>query len=616
MSRGESRARRRERLLRKAKGLPDAPGTYQFLDASGRPIYVGKASSLRARVRSYFSDADDVTAKTRRMVEHAYDLDFLVTRSEMEALLLEYNLIKEHRPRYNVVYRDDKRYPYLKVTVSDPFPRVVPTRKVEDDGARYFGPYTDVGAMRRTLRILGTMFPLPTCSLKLVPGMHERGCLDWFLSRCVGPCRGDVDPVEYRKIVDEVILFLEGKKTDVVGRVEREMARAAREQRFEDAARLRDRLFSLRATVERQDVTVEGRGDVDVLALARLGRQAVGVLLTVRGGKVLGRDRLEIACTPAEPESGLVRGLLLGFYHGREDLAKEVLVPAAPPDAALLGEWLSSRAGRRVRIRVPRRGDSRRLLALAEENAQVALVRSGEGEGPAGGRAAADVEAAAKELGLATRPRRIEGFDISTIQGTDTYASMVVFVDGAPAKGEYRTYRIREAPRRDDPRAIEEVVRRRARRIAAGGASPDLLLIDGGPTQLAAATRALAAEGLGSLAAVSLAKREEIVYFPDRGEPLRLPAESAARRLLQRVRDEAHRFALRAHRRRRGVRMASSALDDVPGIGPARRRVLLERFGSVGGIREAGLDAIAAVPGIGRETALAVWTHLGGAEDR
>ncbi len=614
MSRGESRARRRERLLAKARAMPDAPGVYLFLDGGKRPIYVGKAASLRARVRSYFAPPAELAPKTARTVEHAHEIDFLVTRSEMEALLLEYNLIKQHRPRYNVVYRDDKRYPYLKVTRNETFPRVVPVRKVEDDGGRYFGPYTDVGAMRRTLRILGTMFPLPTCSLKLVEGMSERGCLDWFLGRCVGPCRGDVDPAEYGKIVAEVELFLEGKKGDVVASVEKEMNRAARELRFEDAAKLRDRLFSLRATVERQHVTVEGRGDTDVLGFARLSRQAVGVLLEVRGGRVLGRDRLEISCTPLEPESGLLRALLLGFYHGREAIPPEVLVPSEPAEAELLAAWLGERGGRRVKVRVPQRGDGRRLLEMAEENARVAL--SGAAEGAlSGAKAEADMAAVARELGLAKDPRRIEGFDISTIHGRDTYASMVVFVDGAPARAEYRTFRIREAPRRDDPRAIAEAVRRRARRVAAGGAAPDLVLIDGGVTQLSAAVRAARAEGMTDVPIVSLAKREELVFFPDRAEPLRLPPASGARQLLQRVRDEAHRFALRAHRRRRGARIASSVLDDVPGVGPARRRLLLTRFGSVAGIREAGLDEIAAVPGVGREVALAVWTHLGGAED-
>ena len=495
MSRGESRARRRDRLARKAKSMPDSPGVYLFLDASKRPIYVGKAASLRARLRSYFGPPGDLPPKTQRTVEHADEIDFLVTRSEMEALLLEYNLIKQHRPRYNVVYRDDKRYPYLKVTLNETFPRVMPTRKVEDDGARYFGPYTDVGAMRRTLRILGTLFPLPTCSLNLVPGMSERGCLDWFLGRCVGPCRGDVDPVAYRRIVDEMMLFLEGKKGDVVVSIEREMNRASREQRFEDAAKLRDQLFSLRATVERQHVTVEGRGDADVLGFARLSRQAVGVLLEVRGGRVLGRDRLEISCTPAEPESGLLRGLLLGFYHGRDVVPPEVMMPSAPAESALMEEWLSERAGRRVKLRVPRRGDSRRLLEMAEENARVALSGAAE-SGPSGAKAMSDMAAVASELGLAKEPRRIEGFDISTIHGRDTYASMVVFVDGVPAKGEYRTFRIREAPRRDDPRAIAEAVRRRARRVTAGGTPPDLVLIDGGVTQLSAAVAAARGEGL------------------------------------------------------------------------------------------------------------------------
>ncbi len=615
MSRGETRAARRERLQRIARGLPEEPGAYLFLDSGGRPIYVGKATSLRARVRSYFSDPGDRGVKVVRMVDAAHDLDFLVTRTEREALLLEYNLIKEHRPRYNVVYKDDKRYPYVKVTLGDTYPRVFPTRRIEDDGSRYFGPYTDAGAMRQTLRVLGTLFPLPSCSLKLEEGMSERGCLDYFLGRCVAPCRGDVDPGEYRKIVDEVVQFLEGKKDDVVARLQSEMAQAARELRYEDAAKLRDRLASLNRTMSKQHVELPGPKNVDALGLARLGGRATGVLLTVRGGSVLGRDRMEIGCTPKEPESGIVRGLMLGFYAGRDDVPPEILLPCEVPDAELLQEWLSETAGRGVRLRVPQRGDGRRILEMAEHNAQVALAPEEE-RGPSRARAGSDVKALRDALGLPRPPKRIEGFDISTIQGTDTYASMVVFVDGVPAKGEYRTFRIREAPRRDDPRSIGEAVRRRARRIAAGGSLPDLMLIDGGPTQLAAASTSLREESLGELPVVSLAKREELVFFPDRSEPLRLPRGSGALKLLQRVRDESHRFALRAHRRRRGGRIAASALDEVPGIGPAKRRLLLQRFGSVAGLRAASLDELAEVPGIGRELALAIWTHLGGAEER
>lgn len=611
MSAGESRGRRRERLARIARGLPDEPGAYLFLDGRGTVIYVGKAKSLRARVRSYFGSGPDVSAKVRQTVSATHDIDFLVTRTEMEALLLEYNLIKEHRPRYNVVYRDDKKYPYVKITLGETFPRVFATRKIEDDGSRYFGPYTDVGAMRRTLRILGSVFPLPTCTLRLTEGMTERGCLDFFLGRCVGPCRGDVDPVEYRGIVDDVVRFLEGKKSDVVRDLERQMGDASREMRFEEAAKLRDRLFSLRRTVAKQHVTLEGNRTLDALGMARLGRTAIGVLLEVRDGRVVGRDRIEIRCTPQELESEIARGLVLGFYQGREAAPAELLLRDEPADAVLLAEWLGGKAGRKARLRVPQRGEGIRLLEMAEHNARVALA--GEDDGRPRGKAR-DGEELAAAIGLPRPPRRIEGFDISTIQGTDTYASMVVFEEGAPAKAEYRTFRIREAPRRDDPRSIEEAVRRRARRAAAGGATPDLILIDGGPTQLDAACRALREAKL-DVPVLSLAKREELVHLPARAEPLRLPAGSSALKLLQRVRDEAHRFALRAHRRRRGGRVSGSVLDEVPGIGPGRRKVLLQRFGSVEGIRAAGLEEIAEVPGIGQAVARALWTHLGGAEE-
>ena len=610
MSRSETKAARLSRLADEARRLPTSPGTYLFHDAHGRVIYVGKANSLRARVRSYFAGGADASPKVRRTIDATHRIEFIVTRSEMEALLLEYNLIKEHSPRYNVVYRDDKRYPYLKVTLGEPFPRVFPTRRVENDGSRYFGPFTDVGAMRHTLRLLGSIFPVPTCRLNLVEGMSERGCLDYFLGRCVGPCRGDVDPDEYRKLVDEVLAFLAGKREDVVTELTREMNRAARELRFEDAAKLRDRLTSIKTTVARQHVTFEGKGDVDALGVARLGQRAIGVLLAMRGGRIVGRDRIEIGCTPQELDGEIVRSLLVGFYQPRGTVPREVLVPAQPTDRELLEGWLSEMAGARVALRVPLRGDSVRILEMARHNAEVALAP--EPEKRARSTALGEL---AEALGLPGPPKRIEGFDISTIQGTDTYASMVVFVGGEAEKSEYRTFRIRDAPVRDDPRSIEEAVGRRARRAVASGGAADLMLIDGGPTQLDAAARALQAEGLG-LPLVSLAKREELIFFPGRVEPLRLPRESEALKLLQRVRDEAHRFALRAHRRRRATRVSGSILDEVPGVGPSRRRLLLQRFGSVEGLRQASVDEIAALPGIGRQVALTVWTHLGGAEER
>jgi excinuclease ABC subunit C len=611
MSRGESKTERRERLRAFARQLPTQPGAYLFRDATGRIIYVGKAKSLRARVRSHFADPADLAPKARRTAEVTHSVDYVATTTEMEALLLEYNLIQEHRPRYNVTYRDDKSYPYIKVSLAETYPRIVPTRHMVDDGSRYFGPYADVGSMRRTLRLLGSLFPLPTCSLKLRVGMSERGCLDFFIGRCVGPCRGDVDPAEYRQIVEEAMDFLAGKKDGVIAGLEKQMMRASREQRFEEAAQLRDRLFSLRRTVAKQSVAVEGETETDALAFARLGRKAIGALLQVREGRVIGRERLEVGCTPNELDAEILRGLLLGFYEPKETFPKTILVPVLPEEQHLLSEWLSTKAGHPLRLKVPRRGDGKKILELAKHNAEVAL---GQEEPRSSASATRSLEALAQAIGLAGPPRRIEGVDISTIQGTDTYASLVVFLDGVKRPDEYRTYRIRDAPRRDDPRSIEEVVRRRAMRIAVQGSAPDLILVDGGPTQLDAAVRALRGAGL-EIPVISLAKRFEETYLPGRPEPLRLPPTSEARLLLQRVRDEAHRFALKSHRRRRGTRLTLSALDEIAGIGARKKKLLLERFGSVEAMKRSRIDELAQVPGIGRTLALAIWTHLGGAEE-
>jgi excinuclease ABC subunit C len=442
--------------------------------------------------------------------------------------------------------------------------------------------------------------------------MSERGCLDVSIGRCVGPCRGNVDALEYRAIVEEAMRFLDGKHDSVVNGLEREMARASKELRFEDAARLRDRIIALERTVEKQTVTLRGDGDRDVLGFARLGRLAVGALIQVRGGRVIGRERMELECAPSDLDGEIVRGLLLGFYETREEIPGEILLASKPVDPDLVASWLAHKSGREVRLRVPSRGEPRRLVDLARHNAEVALGPRDRGIGASDENAP---HALAQALGLEKTPDRIEGVDVSTIQGTDTYASLVVFAGGVAHPEEYRTYRIREAPKRDDPRAIEEVVRRRARRIAAGDAAPDLLLVDGGPAQLAAAVRALRDAGAPSFPVISLAKRLEEIHVPGRPEPIRLPAESEARKLLQRVRDESHRFALRAHRRRRGARLATSVLDEVTGVGGRKRKLLLERFGSADAMRRAGPGAIAEVPGIGRRLALAIWTHLGGAEE-
>lgn len=612
MTRGSSKSERRAELATRAAELPTEPGAYLFRDAEGRVLYVGKAKSLRHRVRTYFGNPADLAVKVRRTAELTHSIDFIVTKTEAEALLLEYNLIKEHHPRYNVVYRDDKSYPYLKVTLSETFPRVEPTRKYEPDGSKYFGPYADVGSMRRTYRVLGSLFPLPTCSLRLREGMSERGCLDYFIGRCVAPCRGDVTPESYREIVVEAVRFLEGKKDAIVAEIEREMLQAASERRYEDAAKFRDRLHSLKKTVAKQYVKIAGHEDADALGFARLGKVAVGALLQLRNGDVIGRERIEVTCTPGDLDGEILRSLLLGFYESRrEELPKTILVPTEPSESDLLETWLSERADGPVQFRVPQRGPSVRLLELATQNAAVALGEEGKASRPK----QSSVAALQQALGLAKVPRRIEGVDISTIQGTDTYASLVVFLDGVSAPEEYRTYKIQDAPQRDDPRCIEEVARRRGRRAVVSGELPDLLLIDGGPTQLHAAWRGLSGEGMGELPLVSLAKRNEEIYFPFRSEPLRLPESSEALRLLQRVRDESHRFARKAHRRRRGVRLTASVLLEVPGVGESKRKLLLSRFGSVEAMKAAGFEAISEVPGIGKKLALVLWTHLGGAQE-
>ncbi|MDP6460516.1 MAG: excinuclease ABC subunit UvrC [Gemmatimonadota bacterium] len=607
MSEASSSAVRRKRLAREAAELPRAPGVYLFRDDEGAVIYVGKAKVLRTRVRSYFAPTADPAVKVKRTVSQTDSVETIVTRTEVEALLLEYNLIREYRPRYNVVYRDDKRYPYLKVTLGEPYPRVVPTREVVEDGSRYFGPYTDVGSMRSALRALGAAFPLPTCRIRLTEGMSERGCLDHQLGRCVAPCRGDGDPAEYRRIVEEVMSFLGGRGVGILSALEEDMARASRDRRYEEAARIRDRLRSLRSTLETQHVTL-GRGNLDALGFARDGSRGTGVLIHLREGRVVGRDRLDVECGPEDSPAEVARVLLLGFYRSRSTIPPQILLPARVADAPVLESWLGERAGRRVRLRVPSRGDGARLLEMADHNAAVAV---GAGAERVETRDAALVELAAV-LGLPGLPGRIEGFDISHVQGRDAYASLVVFRGGQPSRAEYRTFGIRTAARADDPGAIGEAVGRRAKTAREEGTIPDLVLVDGGEAQLEAARRALMEAGLGGVPVAALAKREEVVRLAGSPGEVCMKEGDHALALLQRVRDESHRFARRAHLRKRGKRMRESALDGIPGIGPKRRRALLRAFGSPEGLRLAGREGIAAVPGIGVELARAIWERMSG----
>jgi excinuclease ABC subunit C len=571
--------------------LPRAPGVYLFRDARGDVLYVGKARDLRNRVRSYFQSARNLPAKTQALVERLADVEWITTGSEHEAYLLEESLIKSHRPKYNVLLRDDKHYPFLKLT-AHPFPRLVVARRREDDGALYFGPYPSAGAVRAAERLIRRLFPLRTCTDRKFETV-TRPCLLYHIKRCPAPCVGYVDAAAYGRIVDEVNAFLSGRRDEVRRELARRMAEAAEALRFEEAAELRDRLRALEEVLAEQTVVLRRKVDLDAVGVAREGRDAVGEVFQVREGQVVGRRRY-LFRLPPEAEDGEILTRLLVAHYQREAVPPEILVPTAPPADDGARAFLAERRGGPVRLLSPRRGEKRDLLALALRNAAEGLDEVRE-------EAAAHEEALtalASALGLDGPPRRIEGYDISNTQGTLSVAAMVVFREGTPAPSHYRRFNIRTVVGADDFASLREAVARRMRRLSSRDASfgerPDLLLIDGGRGQLAAVLAALA-ETPNPPAVAALAKREEAIYVPGVAEPLRLPAWHPGLRLLQRVRDEAHRFANAGHGRRRSQALRRSRLDAVEGIGPKRRRALLSAFGSVEGIRQASVEEIVRV---------------------
>lgn len=594
----------------KLKGLPDEPGVYLMRDARGRVIYVGKAASLKNRVRSYFQSGQSLDAKTRALVDEAAEVETIVTADEREALILEDTLIKRHRPRYNVRLRDDKRYPYLKLT-AEPFPRLVLTRRIEPDikrGARYFGPYTSSGAMREARRVLQKLFRIRTCSLDIPANANEnpvrrRPCLDHFLGLCDAPCVGAVDASSYQRLVDEATLFLQGRRRELLPRLRREMAEASKNLEFERAARLRDRVRALERLLEACKALDPQRGDQDAIGLALAETTCAVQVFQVRGGVLIGRERFSLE-TPrgSDPREALVAFLQQRYVRSPE-IPREILLPVEidGEERALLERWLSDRRGARVYLKHPKRGPKAGLVRTAERNAELALAeerrrREAEAGRAAGAGMSTALEELVRALRLSALPRRIEGFDVSNFQGREPVASMVVFTRGAPDKGRYRRFRIREVEGPDDVAMLAEAVRRRFERALAGDARflplPDLLLLDGGKGQLGAARAVLAELGLSEVFPIALAKEHEELFLPGRRRPLVLPRRSPALQLLQRVRDEAHRFALEHHRRRRERRTLRSVLDEIPGIGPKRKRVLLERFGSVKALREATAEEL------------------------
>ncbi len=596
-------------LQSKLDRLPEQPGVYLMKNRRGEILYIGKATVLADRVRSYFQRGSDHTPKTTVLVGQVADIETIVTRSELEALILESNLIKRHRPRFNVVLRDDKQYPYLRLPIKENFPRLSIVRRVQKDGALYYGPYTPSGALRETLKVIRKVFPLATCEID-IDGKAERACIEFEIKRCMAPCIGNQTRDEYHRIVKQVRQFLEGRDTELLEDLRAHMHAAAEREDFEEAARLRDRIFKIERTLEKQRITQTASTDQDVIGLARQGTAVDLQMLFVRGGLLIGRKDFFWTESAEASDEELVRSAIEQFYNKDGLPPKELLVPTELGDAPLIERWLSEKKGETVRVFAPERGKKHQLVQLAEENAAAALadhLRDEETDRLA-------TEELKRLLRLDKVPRRIEGFDISNTMGDQSVASLVVWEDGQAKKSDYRKFRIRTVAGANDFASMREAVMRRygqacgeQGRTTGDLPLPDLVLIDGGLGQLAAAMEGLKQVGRAELPIIGLAKargeKEERVFLPGRKNPVILNPSSPATHLLQRIRDEAHRFAIAYHRKLRGNALVASRLDQIIGIGEIRRNTLLKTFGSLEAIaqatdeelKHAGLDSKTAV---------------------
>jgi excinuclease ABC subunit C len=629
----------------KPDAIPDHPGVYLFRDAGGRVIYVGKAISLRKRLASYFQPLRNLHPRTAAMVEASATVEWVLVQNEVEALQLEYNFIKQHRPRYNVRYRDDKTYPWLAVTVSEEIPRPRVERGAKRKGTRYFGPYAHAYAIRETLDLLLRTFPMRTCSQGVFDRQRRLGrpCILYDINKCSGPCVGHISAEDHRKIVEEFISFMEGRTRPVLRRLEEEMRTSAEQLNFEAAARLRDQLASVRKALERQQMVSSSPEDFDIAAFAEDDLEAAVQVFYVRRGRVVGQRGYVVDKVEALDSAALAATFVQQLYGERlDEVPREVLLPVMPEGAGALREWLSGLRGGRVDFRVPQRGEKRALLETVTANARDAFVTHKL-------KRASDFDARARalkelqeQLDLPVAPLRIECYDISNLQGNQVVGSMVVFEDGLPRKSEYRRFEVRTVDGQDDVASLREVLGRRLARLASeqedqappdrdgaagngdgsseGGTRtrkfaypPSLIVVDGGRPQLAAALDALEQAGRTDLAVIGLAKRMEEVYVPGTPDPVVLPRSSEALYLLQRVRDEAHRFAIAYHRKLRGRSMTRSVLDGIPGVGEARRKDLVRHFGSPRKVAQASVEEIAALPGFGPRLAQTVWDHLHGA---
>lgn len=601
----------RERL----KALPESPGVYLMRDSQTRVIYVGKAISLRNRVPNYFQAGSVLPEHIRAMVERVFEFDVITTANEKEALVLECTLIKRYRPRFNIRLRDDKNYLYIKMPTNEEFPRIYTVRKPANDGAKYWGPYTHALALRTTLKTVRRVIPFRSC--KDTEFALHRPCFYYHLSLCSAPCAGLVSREAYQEQLNQVALFLDGRSDHVVKRLKQQMADAAEAQDYEAAARYRDRLQAMQIMTERQKMQALGRLDQDLFGLARTDNHGVVQVFAVREGKLSGSENFDLVGLDREQSNGDVLNAFVGqYYASATHIPKDIFVPDPLPDQGVIEQWLSERRGSNVAVKVPQRGKQRELLQQAAANAEETMRQMRIKLDYDADRTAALLNDLQHRLGLPALPTRIECYDISNIQGKYPVGSMVVFQDGRPKPDHYRHFKIKTIQGANDFAMLQEVLRRRFARLARSEEGmplepsfsqlPDLLMIDGGKGQLSAARQVLESLGLGAIPTFGLAKQQEELFQPEHSEPIRLPLDSAALFLVQRVRDEAHRFAITFHRVVRKKDAFASALDGISGLGPARRRALLRQFGSVENIRSASLDELTSVKGITRPVAAAI----------
>lgn len=588
-------------ITEQLKQLPTSPGVYLMKDPKGKIIYVGKAANLKNRVRSYFQTEQKIEPKTAQLVARAASLEFVITATEQEALILELHLIKSHRPQYNIRLKDDKTFPYLKIDTGEEWPRLCITRRLDQDGGQYFGPFASAASVRETMRVIKRLFPLHLCN-RFKEKANGRACLWYHLGKCLAPCLGSVTRDDYQRVIREVILFLQGKRERVLRELEKRMRRASAELNFENAARLRDQISAIKKFMEGQHLAMLVKGEQDAIAFAQEGNQTNVQVFFIRNSRLAGQESFLLEGTEEETPGQIIASFLKNFYHRSFYVPGRILLQHPAADVEIIREWLQSKRGSLVEIEVPQRGHKKELVAMVARNARLSLIQHKIKQMASPGTRDQALKEIQEALGLPQPPHRIEGYDISNIQGKEAVGSMVVFEQGRPEPSRYRRFRIKTVPQADDYAMLAEVLGRRFKRGKEAEGEwaklPDLVLIDGGKGQLNAARRALSELGINNVPAASLAKENEEIFLPGKSEPLILERSSPGLRLLQHLRNEAHRFAIGYHLKVRRKTGMASALDEIPGIGPGRKRALLRKFGSVPKIREATEEQVAQTEGV------------------